>query len=128
MRYLSLLLFIASISVASAQNQQFPKGKLIVKEEAGIIKLKRKYQAEASKRGVEGYRVQLYNGDRKACEQKRAAFINLYPNVHVQTIYESPEYKVQVGRFKTKLEAERFLWYLDKSFTGCFVVKSQLIL
>jgi hypothetical protein len=128
MRSLLLLTFVLSAMLLSAQNQEPPKGKLVLKEEPGIIQLKRVYQEEMRKKGVEGYRVQLYNGSKKECEQRRAAFIKLYPNTAVQTIYESPEYKVQVGAFKTKLEAERFLRYLDPSFSGCFVVRSQLIL
>lgn len=128
MRFLLSLVFALGAMLLSAQNQETPKGKLVLKEEPGIILLKRAYNQEMRKKGVEGYRVQLYNGSRKDCEQKRAAFIKLYPSTPVQTIYESPEYKIQVGAFKTKLEAERFLNYLDESFSGCFVVKSQIIL
>ncbi len=127
-RLFFLFLFSCGALLSFGQNTPQGKGKLIIKEEPGIIQLKRMYAEEFARKGVEGYCVQIYNGSRKACEQKRAAFIKLYPEVKVQTVYESPEYKVQVGGFKTKLEAERFLYFLDTSFSGSFVVKTRIFL
>lgn len=121
--FLSCLLFIFGAGIyAQAQ----PAGKLTLQEEPGIIKLKNDYRQEASKQKMQGYRVQIYNGDRKACEMQRAKFVSQFPQTKVQTVYESPEYKVQAGNFKTKLAAERFLYSMNGAFSG-FVVRTIII-
>ncbi len=118
--------FISSLLMvfgATLYAQSQPAGKLTLQEEPGIIKLKSDYRQEASKQKMQGYRVQIYNGDRKACEAQRANFVSQFPQIKVQTVYESPEYKVQAGNFKTKLAAERFLYSMNGAFSG-FVVRT----
>jgi len=38
-------------------------------------------------------------------------------------VYESPEYKVRVGQYRTKLEAERALILIRKEFPNAIIVK-----
>lgn len=41
-------------------------------------------------------------------------------------LYEVPEYKTQIGNFRSRLEAERFLQQLIQLFPGSFVVATQI--
>jgi hypothetical protein len=120
--FLSVFLLLGSLSIMA---QNTPKGKLIVVEEVSIIKLRKLYAEKAAEQDLLGYRVQIFNGGLKACEKQRAAFIGQYPELKVQTVYESPEYKVQVGNFTSKLDAERFLNLMSDDFTG-FVVRTTI--
>lgn len=41
-------------------------------------------------------------------------------------LYEVPEYKTQIGNFRSRLEAERFLQQIIQLFPGSFVVATQI--
>lgn len=75
---------------------------------------------------IKGYRVQIYNGSKKEAQDVRAAFLKSYPEQPVALTYETPEYKVQVGNFRSRVEAEALLAIIRATFKGCFVVKSSI--
>lgn len=79
---------------------------------------------EEIKSGIEGYCVQIYNGKRIVCLTKKTDFFKVYPDVPAEMVYEAPEYRIQVGRFRTKIEAEKFLNEIQDEFTGSFIVKT----
>lgn len=69
-----------------------------------------------------GYRIQLYNGNEKQARQIRTLFKNEFPDHSSKLVYNSPEWKVQVGSYKTKLEADKDLIKFQKKFAGIIVV------
>ena len=69
-----------------------------------------------------GYRIQLYNGFETEVKKTRAKFRIKFPDVKTYIIYKSPEWKVQVGNYKTKLEADRALLAFKDQFYGALVV------
>lgn len=90
-------------------------------------KLHARYQKEQkSDPGLAGYRVQIYNGRKQECQEIRAQFLQLYPSISPYLLYESPEYRVQVGDFRTALEAERFRREINEDFEGCFVLETRI--
>jgi len=103
------------------------EGSLTVNAEPAIENLLQEYQ-ELNRRNpkITGYRVQIYNGKKRESQAKKTAFLSEFPNMPVYHIYEAPEYKVQVGNFRTRLEAERFLKRLIEEFGSGFVVKTKI--
>jgi len=69
-----------------------------------------------------GYRIQLYNGSENTARRKLARFRVEYPGIKANLKYRSPEWKVQIGSYKTELEADRFLMQLEGKFAGAIVV------
>lgn len=58
---------------------------------------------------VKGYRVQIYNGTNKQEADKiKADFVKIYPRVRAYMTFQSPNYRLKVGDFKTKAEADEF--------------------
>lgn len=120
---LTLLSLVLSCISLSAQS----KGKLTVVVQPEIEKLQKTYIRHSEKEAsLEGYRVQIYNGKKEACLKVRSEFLRKYPNVSPYTLYESPEYRVQVGDFRTRLEAEKFLRKIIHEFRGSFVLKTKI--
>lgn len=120
---LTLLTLILSGISLSAQN----KGKLTVVMQPEVEKLQETYiRHSENEAGLEGYRVQIYNGKKDACLKVRSEFLKKYPTVSPYTLYESPEYRVQVGDFRTRLEAEKFLRQIIQEFRGSFVLKTKI--
>lgn len=69
-----------------------------------------------------GYRIQLYNGFETEAKKTRAKFRIKFPDIKTYIVYKSPEWKIQVGNYKTQLEADRALLALKKEFYGAIVI------
>ena len=79
-----------------------------------------------TKRTIEGYRVQIYNGGKTESLKRKSQFIKSYPEIKAYIIYEYPEYRIQVGDFRDALEAERALTTIRKDFPGAFSVATSI--
>lgn len=122
-----VLLFVGTNGFS--QSKDSTSAPVSVQKPLDFDKLIETYQQELEERGgIEGYRVQIYNGKKSACLAKRSEFLTSYPEVTIQMIYESPEYRIQVGDFRTKIEADKFLKEISKQFTGSFTVKTIILL
>jgi hypothetical protein len=69
-----------------------------------------------------GYRIQLYNGFEVEAKKMQAKFGIEFPDIPTFIVYRQPEWKIQVGTYKTKLEADRALLTIKKEFSGAIVV------
>ena len=77
---------------------------------------------EFNKEFKHGYRIQLYNGFEVEAKKTQAKFRLEFPNIRTYIVYRQPEWKIQVGMYKTKLEADRALLAIKKEFSGAIVV------
>jgi len=69
-----------------------------------------------------GYRIQLYNGFEVEAKKTREKFKLDFPDIRTHLIYRQPEWKVQVGTYKTKLEADRALLEIKKKYGSAIAV------
>jgi len=69
------------------------------------------------------YKIQLANGSKAHINAVLSRFYAEFPNTPTHKVYESPEYKVRVGQYRTKLEAERALILIRKEFPNAIIVK-----
>lgn len=69
-----------------------------------------------------GYRIQLYNGFEVEAKKTEAKFRIEFPEILTYLLYRQPEWKIQVGTYKTKLEADRALLGIKKEFPEAIVV------
>jgi hypothetical protein len=78
-----------------------------------------------SRRTAPGYRILVVNSnDRKKVFAAKAKIYQLYPDLKPYLLYQAPFYKLKVGNFKTKDEAQEILQELLRDFpTGLFIVR-----
>lgn len=69
-----------------------------------------------------GYRIQLYNGFEIEAKKTKEKFKIEFPDIKTYIVYRQPEWKIQVGTYKTKLEADRALLEIKKEFGSAIVV------
>ncbi len=71
------------------------------------------------------FKIQLYYGDNNAAseviKQYRAKY-NAWPS---EIIYETPNYKVWIGNFRNRREADRALMQIKADFPTAFIPKPQ---
>ncbi|MFT6959478.1 MAG: hypothetical protein ACJA17_000569 [Polaribacter sp.] len=88
------------------------------KEVQNLLEKKRNYNKSVSF----GYSIQIYYGTEKNAKSKQAKFHILFPKMLTKLVYNNPEWKVQVGNYKTKLDADRANLIFKKEFTGAIVI------
>lgn len=95
-------------------------------EDFRITDLIERYSNTHKGKPIDGFRIQLYSGDRSTAKQIRKEGISKFPEVACILDYEAPDYKVQIGNYRTELEAEKMLQHVRKEFQGAFIAKSKI--
>jgi hypothetical protein len=74
-----------------------------------------------------GYRVQIFFGsNRQAAYDAQAKFMNEYPEIKTYISYVEPNFRVQVGDFRTRLEAQKLQNELNGMFTSLFIIPGKI--
>lgn len=102
---------------------------VVVRQSAAVRKaLGDKVEGDALKT-MSGYRIRLFldssRDAREASLEVMSRFHNSYPNVPVYRTFSAPNYKVSVGSFRTRVEAERLLRILKPDFPDAFIVRDR---
>lgn len=89
--------------------------------------VKKLRELNSSKQSMPGYRVQIYFGaQRSKANELRARFNSHFPDLNAVVSYHQPNFKVRVGDFRTRMEAQSKLEMIDKEFPGAFVVPDEI--
>ena len=79
-----------------------------------------------AKKEFDVWRVQIYLGSGKNSRAEgtsvRNTFKTRYPDVDAELLYHSPFFKVQVGNFKTRIEAESFKKKIQGDYKSLWVI------
>ena len=85
-----------------------------------LLKLKKDINRTES-----NYKIQIFNGNRSGAEKARSEFRNSFSDWSTSMKYETPNYKIWIGDFKTRLEADRALLKVKKKFGIAFIFKPK---
>jgi hypothetical protein len=69
------------------------------------------------------YKIQIYNGDTENSKKTLFDFKRENKNIDATIVFSTPLYKVWVGNFKTRIEAEKNLNDLKKKYPNAFLIK-----
>jgi hypothetical protein len=69
------------------------------------------------------YKIQIYNGPSDAAKKTLNEFKQEFKNTDGTIIFNTPNYKVWVGNFRTRMEAERNLVDIKKKYKTVFLIK-----
>ncbi len=86
-----------------------------------ILNLKKSLEKE-NKLAV-GYTIQLYYGELSKANSIIKEYRNSYDSWPASIEYETPNYKVWVGSFSTRLEADRARLEIKEKFPAAFILK-----
>ena len=108
-----LLVLIAGNRTISAQNN--------TNSSTQIKNLIAKKRAFNSKFGY-GFRVQIFYGDETKARGIQNKFKVNFSNVYTKLDYEQPYWKVQVGNYRTRLEADKAMVSFSEKFSGLIII------
>jgi len=85
-------------------------------------------QNNKRREGIEGYRVEIFSStnDKQRALDKKVEFLSKYPDCDVYVLFNSPNFKVRVGDFRTKSEAFKLFKKIEKDYNAAFVVKDNI--
>ncbi|MGR7812484.1 SPOR domain-containing protein [Lacinutrix undariae] len=108
-------LVIAIALFGSLHGAVAQKAKVTVEQDSDIETL---LEYKKDIKTVELYKIQVYSGDRSSAQQKKANFVNTFNEWDAELVYETPKYKVWVGKFRSRLEADKALIKIKKDFNA----------
>ena len=120
-----ILTSLLSISCA-AQN-----GVLILNQDARIDTLIMKQrQIHAADSTIDGFRVQIFmelgNDALRHADSVKEVFLNKYPDVPIYLVFGQPYYRLRIGDFRTRLEAEHLYQRIKKEYKNAFVTADRI--
>ena len=120
-------LFIASILMLFFSTKNIAQsGTLTVNQDSKITQLlELKKGLEKENKLSDGYTIQLYYGELDKANQTLRKYRGSYSNWPASIEYETPNYKVWAGNFASRIEAERALIEIQKSFSSAFILKPE---
>lgn len=75
----------------------------------------------------EGYRIKIHFGiDKTAAREVKQKFEAKYPEIIAYEDYKQPNFVIEVGDFKTRVEAYEALKRVQADFPNAFLVKSKI--
>jgi hypothetical protein len=130
---IGLLIFLQVVP----QAQDNGDGRVVVIQDDLIDSVLVNYEAMRLKimentdnKAIPGYRIQIFfdsglnSSDRAG--QVRDDFIFLFPDIPAYVSWKSPNYRVRVGDYKTRLDAEKDLQLILVSYANAWVIKDEI--
>lgn len=121
-----ILGFLSVLGVAQQDSLELAIAGAEFTEDFRITDLVERYSLTKKGKPISGFRIQLYSGMRDQANAVRKQGISYFPESTCILKYETPDYKVQMGNYRTELEAEKDLQHVRVSFQGAFIVKSKI--
>jgi hypothetical protein len=117
--FLSLLVLVALTSKMNAQDQnvtvsQDPKFEQLLNEKRKI---------NASLTVSDSYKIQIYNGGSENAKKTLNEFRQEFNDIDATIVFNTPNYKVWVGSFRTRIEAERNLANIKDRYKNVLLIK-----
>lgn len=124
------LLICMSFSVSNLKAQTMPisKDSLTMNADQRITKLQQKYiELNKLKQSSSGYRIQIHFGnEREKAKEIKTKFLQAFPDIPAYDSYQSPNFRVRVGDYRSKLEASKYLKQISASFPSSFIVTDNI--
>ena len=108
---------ILTILLSTALNAQ--KGHINIEQDSDIDKL---LEYKKDIKTLKVYRIQVYQSvDPDKADREKSNFLNAYGDWPVEIVWNTPNYKVWVGNFATRLEADRALVKIKKKYMNAII-------
>ena len=118
---LSLLILLVFTGICHSQ-----QGEVVINQDQEITQLLAlKKEINSNEDSSDRYKIQIYSGRRVSAEKSKSDFRNSYGKWSSKLVYETPNYKVWVGSFRSRLEADRALLEVKKKFPNAFIFKPK---
>lgn len=113
----SILTFFV-VGISSAQSE-----KNVIQDPRFEQLLSEKRKINSSITLSDRYKIQIFTGEAEASKKALQEFKKANKNLDATIVFHTPIYKVWVGSYKNRIDAEKKLQELKKKFPTAFLVK-----
>jgi len=98
-----------------------------IDDQAGAMQLVERHIFFNQEHGeLPGYRIQIYSGNSLSeAKENKSEFLKLY-DIPAAIIFEAPNYKVRIGNYTNRFEANRDLMIVKDQYTDALIVKDLI--
>ena len=126
-----LLLFLFPFSSLLSQEAAKDSGNIqLIQDEKVDLLVTSHIQINQNRKGIDGYRIQIFfDSGTKSKIRARSVYDNFlikYSNIGAYLSFKAPNYKVRVGDFRTKLDAQRFLNEIIADYPNAWIIEDQI--
>lgn len=124
-KFSSVLAFILMIPgiLLSQENE----GDLRVESSASVKELiAQKIAYNKEQNSYPGYKIQIYYGSEKECYEIKDEFTSLFPDIPTSIIFSTPQWKLQVGEYRSRLEADKSIQSIKKEYPSAIVLSTEI--
>ena len=128
---LTILFMVIPVYRGFSQDNNSPKGDIqIVQDDKINLLVSKHIQINQNRRGIDGYRIQIFfdsgNNSKIKAQSVYEGFKARYPDVGAYLSFKSPNYKVRVGDFRTRLDAQRFLNQVIAEYPNAWIIADEI--
>lgn len=117
---LALAAFITCTAFGFSQ-----EGSVTINQDEKITKLLNIKKTMNKTDNSDRYKIQIYSGHRSGAKSAQKEFRESYTSWRSTIQYETPNFKIWAGNFRTRLEADRALKRIKKTFPSAFIFKPK---
>ena len=122
-KYLYLLCFFGISNIMIAQ-----EGAITIKQDLKIDSLlNKKIELDRKRFANEYFTLQLYYGNLSKAKKTLEVVREKFSDIPAEINYDNPNYKVQAGRFKNKINGLKILDTLKQIFPSAFLLKKKTL-
>ena len=122
-KYLYLLCFFGISNIMIAQ-----EGAITIKQDLKIDSLlNKKIELDRKRFANEYFTLQLYYGNLSKAKEILEVVREKFSDIPAEINYDNPNYKVQAGRFKNKINGLKTLDTLKRIFPSAFLLKKKTL-
>lgn len=103
--------------------------RVVVRQSPAVRAALNKQVAGNASKSYSGYRIRLYFASSRTAREESAAVIRrfneMYPGIQAYRTFASPNFKVTVGNFRSRLDAEALLVQIKGDFPDAFIVRER---
>ena len=121
--YFALLIFMIPTLLIGQESE----GDLRVETPAAVDELvAQKIAYNKEQNSYSGYKIQIYYGSEKECYEIKDEFTALFPEIPTSIIFSTPQWKLQVGEYRTRLEADKSIQSIKKEYPSAIVLATDI--
>lgn len=130
-KFIGILLLLISVHAFSQEDtsssvvvHKDPRIELLVKKQVEINEI----TTRDARRYVPGYRIQVINtNDRNKAMDAKTRIYQEFPELKAYLMWKAPFYKLKVGNFKDRKDADDYLLNIQRIFpSGVYVVRDTI--
>jgi len=106
---------------------QTDNGKARIETSAHIdemVALKKEHNKNSKKNM--GFKIQIYYGSEKECYEIKEEFRSIFPDISTSILFSTPQWKLQVGNYRTRLEADNAIIGIKNEYPAAIVLATAI--